>query len=471
MDNSASYNYESLDIKTSIFSLLYSGILLLILFVVYYIIGHLFFENKLYTDYEVKNNFVRMLFSLVFAGSCSLFELVIFEITDILSLSARRFYWKLFIYFMLALVSIIIPFYQSYSLCSFTKIHHIRLIITNILYILYLLIFWKISVYFPIYSKYAQLEDINTLTEGIGRVGIFGVTFMAILSGFGAVNSPYTALSIFIKPITKNDINVAERKYQKTMENILMKKKRLLKLKEKYMESEQQYQKQSLTQLFNIFKPKTNEISKLSEEIQELELFNRQLFQAIDELYIEKDKIAFSKTLQGKYNNILGYFFSGYCLYKIVTTVINILFNRIGETDPITSGLDIVIQYFQLNIDVNVWSKQLSFIFIGVLILVSIRSLLIQIMTIFQNYSKALSPDNIVLFLAWFMGTYFLSFVLMMRMNLPPQYRTIITDVLKSIEFDFYQRWFDVIFLISALLSIIFLYMVDQLQKQKLLLD
>jgi len=42
-------------------------------------------------------------------------------------------------------------------------------------------------------------KDINTLTEGIGRVGIFGVTFMAILSGFGAVNSPYTTLSIFLK--------------------------------------------------------------------------------------------------------------------------------------------------------------------------------------------------------------------------------------------------------------------------------
>eukprot|EP00833_Pecoramyces_ruminatium_P015942 jgi/Orpsp1_1/1189974/evm.model.d7180000075868.1 len=420
--DSIQYDYDTIENKTSFFSLLYSGIILLTLFVVYYIIGHLFFENKLYTDYEVKNNFVRMLFSLVFAGSCSLFELVIFEIADVLSLSSRRFYWKLFIYLMLVLESTIIPFYQSYTIFSFSKIHHIRLTFTIILYSLYLLLFWKIAIYFPIYSKYAQPKDINMLTEGIGRVGIFGVTFMAILSGFGAVNSPYTTLSIFIKPISKEDINVAERKYQKTMENILMKKRRLLKLKEKNMESEQQSQKQTITQIFSIFKPKTNEISKLNEEIQELELFNRQLFQAIDELYIEKDKIAFSQTWQGKYNNILGYFFSGYCLYKIVMTVINILFNRIGETDPITYGLDIVVQSLQLNIDVNVWSMQLSFIFIGVLILVSIRSLLIQIMKIFQNYSKTLSPDNIVLFLAWFMGTYFLSFVLMMRMNLPPQY-------------------------------------------------
>lgn len=38
---------------------------------------------------------------------------------------------------------------------------------------------------------------------------------------------------LIIRPISKEDINVAERKYQKTMENILMKKRRLLKLKEK----------------------------------------------------------------------------------------------------------------------------------------------------------------------------------------------------------------------------------------------
>jgi len=86
MDGGITYDYDSFEVKTSFFSLLYSGIILIVLFVIYYIIGHLFFENKLYTDYEVKNNFVRMLFSLVFAGSCSLFELVIFEITDILGL-------------------------------------------------------------------------------------------------------------------------------------------------------------------------------------------------------------------------------------------------------------------------------------------------------------------------------------------------------------------------------------------------
>lgn len=49
----------------------------------------------------------------------------------------------------------------------------------------------------------------------------------------------------------------------------------------------------------------------------QLEL-SRELFLEIDELRNEKSRIAFSRTMQGRVYNILGYFFSIYCLYKII---------------------------------------------------------------------------------------------------------------------------------------------------------
>ena len=49
---------------------------------------------------------------------------------------------------------------------------------------------------------------------------------------------------------------------------------------------------------------------------------------------------------------------------------------------------------------------------------------------------------------------YFVSMVLLMRMNMPVQYRSIITEVLGDLQFNFYHRWFDVMFLVAALLTI-----------------
>ena len=41
------------------------------------------------------------------------------------------------------------------------------------------------------------------------RVGVVGVTLMAILSGFGAVNCPYTYMDYFARIVTPADVNVS----------------------------------------------------------------------------------------------------------------------------------------------------------------------------------------------------------------------------------------------------------------------
>ena len=48
-------------------------------------------------------------------------------------------------------------------------------------------------------------------SQAISRVGIIGVTVMAFLSGFGAVNYPYTSMYIFMSHVTDADIQALER--------------------------------------------------------------------------------------------------------------------------------------------------------------------------------------------------------------------------------------------------------------------
>lgn len=63
--------------------------------------------------------------------------------------------------------------------------------------------------------------------QAVSRIGVVGVTVMAILSGFGAVNYPYTSMTYFIRPVSQTDVMTLERKLLLTMDMILAKKKRI----------------------------------------------------------------------------------------------------------------------------------------------------------------------------------------------------------------------------------------------------
>ncbi|KAF9329024.1 Golgi pH regulator B [Podila minutissima] len=299
---------------------------------------------------------------------------------------------------------------------------------------------------------------------GMSRVGIIGVTISAILSGFGAVNGPYSNLFFFLRQVGDADIQLAEKKCMQTLSAIASKKQRILleETKLKSMDPNASKVGGFVKKIFGSVsgRPEGNNLESLRLEIAALEGISRRLFLDIDDLYVEKTRLAFAKTWKGKYSNLMGYIFSIYCIYRLAMAFINIVFNRIGSTDPITNLISRFIAHTNINIDVRFWSQQLSFFFVGLMIFLSIRGLLQELSKFFKVVSQAFSSSNVILFLAHLMGLYLLSSVLLMRQNLPMEYRSIISDSLGTLEFNFYHRWFDVIFLISGLLSMVFLYFV-----------
>ena len=50
---------------------------------------------------------------------------------------------------------------------------------------------------------------------------------MALLSGFGAVNYPYTSMAMFMRTVTSSDIVHIEKKLLQNMEMVVTKKKRV----------------------------------------------------------------------------------------------------------------------------------------------------------------------------------------------------------------------------------------------------
>lgn len=110
-------------------------------------------------------------------------------------------------------------------------------------FILYL--FWKIGDPFPILSP---KHGIISIEQCISRVGVIGVTVMACLSGFGAVNCPYTYMSYFVKyniiffnklklnlkiklfnrKVSDLDVQTMEKRLLQTNDMIIHKKKRFI---------------------------------------------------------------------------------------------------------------------------------------------------------------------------------------------------------------------------------------------------
>lgn len=71
-----------------------------------------------------------------------------------------------------------------------------------IVWIIYLYLFWKVGDPFPVISSSKRSLRLLSMEQGISRIGIIGVTVMALLSGFGAVNYPYTSMAVFMRYVS-----------------------------------------------------------------------------------------------------------------------------------------------------------------------------------------------------------------------------------------------------------------------------
>ncbi|RWS24658.1 Golgi pH regulator-like protein, partial [Leptotrombidium deliense] len=262
----------------------------------------------------------------------------------------------------------------------------------------------------------------------------------------------------FMRVVTRSDVNAMERKLLQTFDVIAMKKKRITLIeKERSALSAPSSIWNSI--LKSVSSQGHEDVCQLRKDCLALEELTRQLFLELVDMKTMQQRMEWSKTLKGKYFHFVGYFFSLYCIWKIFISTVNIVFNRVGKVDPVTRGIQIAVNYMGLDIDVKFWSQHVSFILVGIIVITSIRGLLITLTKFFYAISSSKSSNIIVLVFAQTMGMYFVSSVLLMRMNMPLEYRTIITQVLGDLQFNFYHRWFDVIFLLSALSSIGFLYL------------
>lgn len=132
----------------------------------------------------------------------------------------------------------------------------------------------------------------------------------------------------------------------------------------------------------------------MAEEISNLELIVNNLQREYASISYEHQINEYSKTFHGKLFQIFNHGLVFYCIYRIISAVINILFNRIGRADPVTAGIGFFVNIFGVEWDVKLWSKEISFIFVGFIIINSIKNFLSEILKVNRDQKMSVSTNH-----------------------------------------------------------------------------
>lgn len=120
--------------------------LLLVSWLAFFAFARGFFTWWLFRDYEVKATATQVLFSLSFMFSFSIFEVVLFELVDVMDVASRQWVWRVDLIAMTYLLVLILPvtlFYTAAREYGLARRHAIAS--SLVLFAGYLYGFWRLG--------------------------------------------------------------------------------------------------------------------------------------------------------------------------------------------------------------------------------------------------------------------------------------------------------------------------------------
>ncbi|KAK0483039.1 G protein-coupled receptor 89 [Armillaria luteobubalina] len=350
-------------------------------------------SQKTMTREERHTSISHSTFALCFTESCTLFLLLMFQGLDIFTPGIRVLHFRICLLLLLLIILLAVPLLFSYiHLTAFT-------------------IFY-----------------IDLMTACLSRLIVVGTIILGALSGFGAMRSCWLYLLAqerYRYCLSQDrDIEVSTAALARIRED----------LKARMDEATRKGNNETAPWYSRVVK--TFGSDDISQEIAGLEALEYQMALALDDKRERQRAHRRSRTLYGRAWNLGGKVFAVYCVIRILSvrasfflSIINLAFPTLRRTSSSTPSeynypdlvaylVSLLLPYPQER--VVAVSRQVGLVFVGLIILSSIRLVLRSATRVLRVTSRNRGASLMMLLLAQLIGIYLLSTIVQLRTSFPP---------------------------------------------------
>ncbi|KIX02285.1 uncharacterized protein Z518_08224 [Rhinocladiella mackenziei CBS 650.93] len=420
---------------------------------------------------QLARRIAAVTFSSTIALSAVLTELLLCEISNSFNPTARSVALQITVVSLLGLLVVAIPLLGISSVVSKSgykfrgeKKSRVRLAWTLEFagYAGFLFGFWAIGALLP--EGPSITESINR-QEGLfqaclDRLGITGVSLMALLSGFASVSAIWQCFGPKGKSVAETDINRKQAGLDATMDMIAEKKERLRMLERNTSgNTGLGFWGRSASLLRG--NADTQEKTTLEMETSGLETMASSLETSLTILRARRANQLRATTSMGRLSLAFSYVFAVYCVYRICTTTVNIGRRLLSsapttssDTDPVTYTIAVFARNVYPSLDQASWAQQISFLLSGAMLLASFTAVT-QTFHLFARFMPTVlhaTRTNFALLISQISGMYVISSALMLRGMMPKEVGSVINSALGAglLEPAWVQRWFDGFFMLAV---------------------
>ena len=442
---------------------------------------------------SLRRRAVAWTFGATVGLATSLGMLILSEILEVFGRSGRTLALRFTVPALLLMLVVLVPWLECQSLVGAAgwtlgknnkgRVPRFAWAMQMGLFAGWLFAFWKIGGAIPSVAGLANKSDTSKEGEGyterltkacLERIGVVGISLMALLAGFASVSSPWHTFGEVSerrrKPVTEADVTRKEAGLEATSEMLLTKRHRLQLLERMVADPQYAASKSSggfVGKMMGSLRGASSEeteIKSLRVEIAGLETMEANLSSNLILMKGRRKAADRASTTLGRFCLVPSYVFSAYCVYRILATALTTIRRAsspnasFSNSDPINRFLGLLALHWNPKLDQQAWARVISFALSGVILLASANSA-IQTFHLFAKWMPGLlrhAQANLALVVGQVAATYMISASLLLRSQLPSEARSAVGGVLRgALSPAFVDGWFEGWFLLGSLVTAI----------------